>query len=538
VSISPTHANENDSHFPKIPENREPFLGFARSERMSQREAELERDNAQQAATIVELRDLVASLRAELEQKELTIHRLVKMTFGRSTERHVGPTLFDAIEPPEVVEVPPPTPDDLEIPAQNPRRRGHGRRRLPTNLPVERVEIDLPDDEKPCPCCGKLRVPIGFSDPTRRLDFRPARLFIHETTRAVYACRDCEQAAENPQIEKASLPPVLTLPPRAAPGLLAHIIVSKFCDHLPLYRQECMFERDGFVIPRSTLCDWLMECAAMLTPLYRAMRRRILQSHSIHADETTLQLLQPRRSGYAWVYIGDDAHPFTLFDITVGRVKEHPATFLADFKGFLHCDGYDGYNLVHANVRHVGCWMHVRRDFFDVRKIDVRATEALAFIHRLYAIEREAKDHNITGEALTRHRQLHAKPVLAKFATWLMEMQRTALPTSGFGKAVGYAINQWASLIRYADDSRLDIDNGVAERAIRPLAIGRRNWLFLGGDGGMPAAGVLLSLVASAKQAKQNPWLYLRDVLTRLPARPPNSDVSDLLPDRWQLSAT
>jgi transposase len=235
------------------------------------------------------------------------------------------------------------------------------------------------------------------------------------------------------------------------------------------------------------------------------------------------------------VYLGDTDHPFTLFEITVGRGHEHPAKFLHDFHGFLHCDGYDGYNLVHANVRHVGCWMHVRRKFYDIRERDVRAVEALAFIRRLYAIERQAKDQKVSGDDLTQHRQTHAKPVLAAFATWLMAMQRVVLPASGFGDAVRYAINQWASLIRYAEDFRLDLDNGVAERAIRPLAVGRRNWLFIGGDGGIPAASLLLSLVASAKQHGLNPWLYLRDVLTRLPARPPNSDVSDLLPDRWHL---
>ena len=505
---------------------------------MSQREAELELENARQAAIIAELRDLVDSLRVELEQKNLTIERLLKMQFGRSTERDVGPTLFDEIEPPTIVDAVPPPPDEPEIPAANAPRRGHGRRRPPANLPVERIEIDLPDDRKPCPCCGRERICIGFSEPTRRYDFRPAKIVIQETVRNVYVCRGCEQAGENPQIEKMPLPPVLTLRPSATPGLLAHIIVSKFCDHLPLYRQENILERDGFVIPRSTLCDWMIDCSLSLSPLYRAMGKRILQSYSIHADETPLQLLQPRRAGYAWVYIGDDAHPFTLFDITAGRGMEHPAKFLADFKGFLHCDGYDGYNSVHANTRHVGCWMHVRRNFFDAKNRDARAVEALAFIRRLYAVERNAKDRKLTGENLTRYRQEHAKPVLTAFATWLMEMQRVALPSSGFGEAVRYAINQWPSLIRYADDGHLDIDNGVAERAIRPLAIGRRNWLFIGGDGGMPAASVLLSMVASAKRHGLNPWLYLRDVLTRLSARPPDSDVSDLLPDRWQLSAT
>ena len=220
----------------------------------------------------------------------------------------------------------------------------------------------------------------------------------------------------------------------------------------------------------------------MLTPLYDLMHRRLLQSFAIHADDTPLVLLRPRRAAYAWVYLGDAANPYTLFDLTAGRRHEFPQRFLAGYKGFVHVDAYDGYNAVHGNVRHLGCWMHARRYFVDAEPTDPRAVEALAFIRTLYAVEREIKvEREKLGETFTdadvvRVRRTRAGPILAAFADWLDAQHRSATPKSLFGQAVGYGRNQWASLVRYLDDARFDLDNGAAERAIRPLAIGRSNW--------------------------------------------------------------
>jgi transposase len=523
--------SENDSHFRKL---REPLLGFARSNRMSEREVQLERENGQLRETLAEFRDLVAELRQQLEQQATHIDRLVKMTFGRKSERHVGPSLFDGLEGPGEEAAAPEPQNEPEIPAPTTTRHRHGRRRPPANLDVERVELDLSDAEKICPCCSTIRVRCGTSEPSRRYDYRPAKLFIRETTRVSYVCRTCEQGGFDPQFTRAALPPEPIPRSSAAPGLLAQIIVAKFVDHLPLYRQESIFERDGFVIPRSTQCEWLQECARLLDPLYRAMIVRMRQSFAIHADDSPVTLLAPLRTAYAWVYLGDDAQPFTLFDFQPGRDQQRPAQFLLDFPGWIHSDGYAGYNLVHGGDRHVGCWIHVRRKFYEARDRDVRAVEALGRIRRLYAIEREAKDQKLMGESLAVYRQEHAKPVLDQFSAWLMDHRSGVLPASALGEAFTYAINQWPSLVRYLADHRLDLDNGSAERAIRPLAIGRKNWLFVGGDGGLRTASVLMSVVASAKRSSRHPWEYLRDVLTRMSARPPNTDVSDLLPDVWK----
>ncbi len=312
--------------------------------------------------------------------------------------------------------------------------------------------------------------------------------------------------------------------------------MSKFTDHLPLHRQQAILARHGLSLSRSTTCDWMRACAALLDPLYRSMLTRVKQSHAIHVDDTPVPLLSPRRTAYAWVALGDVAHPYTVFDLTPGRSQDYPERFLTGYTGLVHADAYAGYAPVHGGERHIGCWMHVRRGFHDVRDQDPRAVEALAFIRTLYAVERTAKEHGLSDNALSLARREHALPILEQFAAWLSQHQQIALPRSGFGQAVGYAVNQWPTLVRYVNDGRLTIDNGPAERAIRPLCVGRNNWLFIGGDGGLHSSAVLLSVTASAKRHGLNPWLYLHDLLSRLPARPPDADLSDLLPGRWRLA--
>jgi hypothetical protein len=237
-------------------------------------------------------------------------------------------------------------------------------------------------------------------------------------------------------------------------------------------------------------------------------------------------------------YVGDADHPYTVFDLSVGRSRDAPTAFLKEYKGFVHADGYAGYNPVYAGgATHVGCWMHARRYFFDARLADPgRAHEALGRIRALYAVERDAKEQGLTGAALAAYRQQHAGPVLAAFADWLADQRPLVLPKSLIGEAVTYATNQWPTLGVYLTDGRLTIDNGPAEQAIRPLCVGRRNWLHLGGDGALRPTAVLLSVTASVKRLRLDPWAYLKHLLTEVPARPPGADLTDLLPDRWARS--
>jgi transposase len=496
----------------------------AELDRLRAEAAHLRRVNQELLATVAELRSTV-------EKQQAHIDRLVRMTFGRRSERVTGPTLFDDLPAPE----PTGAADTLPVPdsppgSATPKRRGHGRRPLPADLPRERVEIDLTDAEKTCPCCQRPRIRIG-ADVSERLDYRPASLFVRQVVRPSYACRVCERAGDDPQIVQPSLPPEPIPRGIAASGLLSHVIVSKYVDHLPLYRQESILGRLGWEVSRSTLCDQIITCAGVLEPLCDRVRR----SAALHADDTSVVLLAPRRTAHAWVYIGDAANPYSVFDLSVGRSGDAPAEFLRGYKGFVHADGYTGYNPVYeGGATHVGCMMHVRRYFFDARLNDPeRAHEALARIRALYAVEQAAKEKGLTGSNLAAYRQQHAAPILTAFAGWLADQRPRVLPKSSIGEAFTYATNQWPTLGVYLTDGRLMIDNAAAEQAIRPLAVGRRNWLHLGGDGGLKPTAVLLSISASIKRQGVNPWVYLKHVLTELPARPPDADLTDLLPDVW-----
>jgi transposase len=481
---------------------------------------------------VAELLATVTQLRTTIDQQQAHIQYLVRVTFGRRTERVEGPTLFD-LSPLAEEAASAPLPEVPDPPVVG-KRRGHGRRQRCADLPLEREVLDLTEAEKVCPCCGGLRVRIG-ADVTERLDYRPACLFVRVLERPTYLCRHCEREGGNIQAAQRPLPPEPIPRGTVGAGLLAHVIVSKWFDHLPLYRLEGILARLGWDVARSTLCDQMMRCAELLTPLYDLMCRRVRASFALHADDTHIALLNPRRTAYAWVYVGDLANPYTVFDLSAGRQQEFPEKFLAGYRGFIHADAYAGYNpLYAAGATHVGCWAHARRNFFEAKENDpARAHEALARIRLLYAVEAEAKAQGLTGTDLAAYRQDHAGPALHSFADWLAQEVTRVLPKSRIGEAIGYAPNQWPTLVRYMQDGRLTIDNAPAEQAIRPLAVGRRNWLQIAGDGGLRSAAVLLSVAASAKRHGVNPWAYVQHILTASAARPRAADFSDLLPDAW-----
>lgn len=479
-----------------------------------------------------ELLDTINKQKSQIEQLEARLDWLIRQHFGRRSER-ANPGQGSLFAEPEGNNEPAPPPPNEEV-AGKQKKKGHGRQKAAKELPRETQVIDVPESEKRCPCCGNEKICIG-QDKTERHDYQPPKIFIRETVRPTYICRECEQQGRPIQASQAPLPPEPIPRGIAAPGLLAHLIVSKYWDHLPLYRQGNMIERLGWPVSRSTLCDLVLASADVLTPLYELMCDRVRLSDALHADDSQVTLLDPLRKAYAWVYVGDVAHPFTVFDLSVGRVQEHPQKFLDGYRGFIHADGYAGYNpLYQAGATHVGCWMHARRYFFEAKDNDpARAHEALARIRELYAIEAEIKEHNLTGAELVECRRQRAGPILDDFAAWLTEETPKTLPKSKIGEAFIYASNQWPTLIRYIHDACLRIDNHPAEQAMRAVALGRKNWLHIGGDGGLPRAAVLLSLAASAKRHRVAPWEYVKDLLTQIPARAANADLSDLLPNAW-----
>jgi len=494
-----------------------------------------------------------------IEQLQHQLQQLLRRIYGRSSEK-IDPKqmlLFEKLLEELAPVIPTAVPESRSPASPRPASNGHGRRRLPSDLPRRKVIHDLPEEEKPCPCCGTMRHVIG-QEISEQLDYVPAKLTVIEHVRLKYACRACEQnAAEGgPQIATAAKPLSPIEKGLAAPGLLSYVVVSKYSDHLPLHRLERILERHGIEIARSTMCDWAAQCANLLRPLHSLMIGQVLASKVIHTDDTPVDVLDrglnQTRTGRFWVYLGDKDHPFTVFTYTPSRSRDGPMEFLKgwgqDKRVYLQADAFGGYDGVYAGeaggkVTEVACWAHARRKFYDARTSDAAAsTQALAYIRLLYDVEDEAKrtaEENQTdlGAERYRLRQERAVPRLQQFRTWLESQQAQhggpVLPKSPMGQAILYAMNQWDALCVYTTDGDLSIDNNASENALRRVAIGRKNWLFCGSDNGGNTAAVLFSLIATCQRHKVDPFAYLRDVLTRIAATPV-SQVDQFLPDHWK----
>ena len=439
-----------------------------------------------------------------------------------------------------------------------PRKRSGGRRRLPKNIQREILRHELGEPERACPCCGELRCEIGVES-SEQLEYIPARWKVIQHDRVKYACRCCEEnvviADKPPQPIEKGLP---------GPGLCAHTALSKFGDHTPLYRQEDIHSRTGYLIRRSTLCGWLQALAALSLPLVMRMKHLLLQSSVIHTDDTKIKMLVPgagvTQEAKFWPYLGDWLHPYAVYDFTLDRSRDGPLNFLPGFKGYLQADAYSGYDCIYAGseVFEVACWIHARRYWHQALDNDpVRANTALGFIARLSQIEIQLRqaypEQNLQGlrdfDAIARARQEHAMPILEEFKSWMDSELETGrvLPKSVIRSAFTYTINQWDALCRYTERGYLSMENNAAERLVKNPAIGRKNYLFVGGIGGGHNAAVFYSLVSSAKANGVEPFAWLKDLFTRLPyhrggesfaqttaGEPVTSDeLDELLPDRW-----
>jgi transposase len=330
------------------------------------------------------------------------------------------------------------------------------------------------------------------------------------------------------------------------PGLLAHLIVSKYTDHLPLHRLQRAYERQGFFLHRSTLCDWLGACADLLRPLYDLMVSMVLQSRALHTDDTTVKMQELvthlLSTARLWVYLGDAAHPYNVFDFTVNRKRDGPERFLTNYRGYLHADAFSGYDGLYlpdprtaaAGIIEVACNAHARRKFYEARGSDaLRSHQALAYYRQLYELERAAKD--FSDAQRLQLRQDLAVPILGRFHAWLTAQRPEVLPKSPMGEAIGYALNNWEALRRYTEAGFLAIDNNAAEREMKRIAIGRKNWLTVGSPGGGQTAALMFSFTSTCQRLGVEPWGYLQDVLARLPTMPAGQ-LSDLLPDHWQVA--
>ena len=422
--------------------------------------------------------------------------------------------------------------EEPDRPAKKSRRRKNGAR-IPEHLERRREEITLAAEERICDECGCCCDHVIGEEVTELLECIPMQMWVRQIVRPKYACRACEG-----RIKIASLPPRAIEKGIAGTSLLAKIVTDKYCDHQPLYRQEGIFARYGLHVPRSTLCAWIMQVAGLLEPIWDYLFKEVPLSAVLHTDDTVVPVQRPGSGSTAkarlWSYVGDRDHPHVAYDYTSSRSRDGPMAFLAEYEGYLQADAYAGYDELYQSGRvvEVGCWSHVRRKFYDARESDVLlACTAMAYIQRLYAVEDEAR--KLDDDARRGLRQERAVPILADLRAWLDEVSGEVLPRSPLAGAITYAVNQWDALTRYVEDGRLNIDNNAAERSLKPVVLGRKNWLFAGSDEGGRRAAILFSIVESCRRNDVNVYDYLCDVLERASTHPAKR-IAELAPAEWQ----
>jgi transposase len=511
----------------------------------------------QHEAVIASQHDTIEKQLKKLAAQEQQLARLLRRQFGPQKER-IDPNQLTLFTAEEIVELAKEleqgvkdsvstddgrqddaSSDELsadETPGTKAERKGHGRRPIPAHIPREIVVHELSELERLCPCCGKPRTEFR-RDISEQLEFIPARLKAIRHERVCYACQSCEEHVT--VAPKPAQPIAKGLP---GPGLLAHLILSKYGDYLPLYRLEDILSRGGVMLRRSTLCGWVASVAELVQPLYDLMCQRVLRSDVIHTDDTGIKMLSEGqcRNCTFWTYVGDRANPFSVYEFSLAREGKEPSRFLERYTGYLQADAFSGYNQVYSQGRviEVACMAHCRRYWWEAIPTDSRrAHEAIGYIARLYQLETQFDKALLRGDALKAARQQHAVPILTEFESWMTKEQDNVLPKSAIGKAFIYTRNQWQALCRYTEDGVLEIDNNLAERMVKVPAIGRNNWLFVGSETGGHRAAILLSMVASAKYCQVESWAWLNAVLRELPVRLANTtgppDLSDLLPDAW-----
>lgn len=417
-------------------------------------------------------------------------------------------------------------------PASAPRPKP-ARRPLPPELP--RIETRHEPASCDCADCGQALVHIG-DHVSEKLDCKPLEFFVRRDIYPQYACRGCQTVIAEP------VAPSVLDRGIAAPGLLAQVVIAKYVDHLPLYRQEAIHARSGVTIGRNTLAEWCGVVGLRLQPLVDALRSELLSSPVLHADETPVAQLDPgagkTRRAHLFAYrTADPDKPIVVFDYATNRSGKHAAAFLGDWRGALMVDDYGGYKaLFAAGVTELGCWAHARRKFVDLHAASgsVIAGEAIARIAALYGIESEASGFDVAARHA--HRNQHARPRIAELKAWLDRIRPNVLGASGTLAAIEYTLRRWSALTRYLDDGRFPIDNNPIENAIRPVALGRKNWLFAGSESAGVRAAAIMSLLATAKANGHEPHAWLSDVLTRLPTTR-DRDIESLLPQRWSPTA-
>ena len=469
-------------------------------------------------------------LQSLIRQLQQQIEQLLRQLYGKRSEKNKAASSQEDESSDTTKEA------SVKATAKNSGlKKGPKRNPLPEHLWREEVKLELTEQERVCKACGHMACAIGC-ETSEQLEYIPARLYVKRFVRYKYAC-PCKGAG----VLLAPMPAQPIDKGIAGPGLLADVLISKYQDAMPLYRQAMRFKRHGVDIPESTLCDWVNYAATWLAPIVATMKADLLMSHKLHTDDTPIPVLAKGKTTTArlWVYLADGSSntpACTVYDFTSTRSAQGPAHFLANYQGYLQADAYPGYARLYqtGHIKEVGCWAHARRKFFDITQLlkgaPSDAHTALTYIAKLYHIER----HALAVVPLARYfyRRRYAKPILQRFRRWLVRKQRQHLPKSPIAQAVNYVLSNWHALTCYLTRPYLSIDNNAAERAIKPLVIGRKNYLFCGSAEGGRRAAIIYSIIQTCKQHDINAFDYLRDVLTRLPTHK-QSHIRELLPYHW-----
>lgn len=425
-------------------------------------------------------------------------------------------------------------------------RKKPGRKPIPKDLPIERIEYRLSEEERICTACNGLMHEMS-EEVRHEVKLIPAQVKIVQHARIVYGCRNCEKNGIEVPIKTATAPRPVIEKGLASPSAVAYVMTMKFVDGVPLYRQEQHYARLGIDLSRGVLSNWMLKGSEWLELIYSRLKRTLLEQEILHADETTLQVLkEPGRAAetqsYMWLYrTGSQGPPIVLYEYQQTRSGEHPRNFLKGFKGYLHADGYAGYHDI-PDVTLCGCWAHLRRKFDEAlkglppkkRSSGSRAREALDRINRLFAIEQKLK--RSTPEERLQIRNLRSRPVVDEFRKWLDDILPGIMPKSLLGVAINYGRNQWSKLVRFLEDGRIEIDNNRSERSIKPFVIGRKNWLFCNTPKGARASATIFSIIETAKENGVNPYAYLNHLFEKLPNLDSRDDatIDHLLP--WNVN--
>jgi len=474
----------------------------------------------------------IQKLEFKMEHLELQLRKALQQRYGRKADKIPANQLsmFDEAEVTVSTEELEQANEEITVPEH--KRTKPGRKALPKNLSRTVVEHDLPLEDKVCKCGAQL---CHISDvDSEQLEYIPAKVSVIVNRRKKYACKQCEDTIKLAPLPKTAIPKSI-----ATPSLLASMLVAKFCDHLPLYRQEQIWIRHGIDIPRQTLSNWVIKSATLLSKIVDAMKLKIVASNYARADETTVQVLKeegraPSTKSYMWIFMtGLKTNNHIVFEYHPTRGGDAATNFFAGFQGYLQSDAYSGYNALRKidGITNVGCMAHCRRNFTEVTKIVTKtgkAHEALKYIKALYNIEDKIKTW--TDDERYKYRLEYSKPILDKFKIWLDDSVHHVPPKNPLGQAISYAINHWAALTRYLEHGMLEIDNNWCENQIRPFAVGRRNWLFMGNAKGAWAASIIYSLVVTAKANGLDPWQYLMDALAKAPHCESDADFAKLIP--------